>query len=227
MHIRCPWGFSWSLGCPDLTRVLDDQGVKWGRPGSPHSSHWARTPGFGHARLRREFNTVILADGYFVLLRIGATGPINGAMIDTGNSPEQNLRRLPLPRKLPHLTLDQICGAPLKPPRAISPGFPEAQTPSRLLFPNGRGVPRPLNCGSAQTRVKIAPLSRHSCATICRGLWLESDWHRLLWWRPAVSKSVCSPKFAATAASNGTQPPSQWESSFAFAETRSLIRFVT
>jgi hypothetical protein len=57
-----------------------------------------------HARQRCEFGTVILADGYFVFLRISATGPINGAMIDMGgNAPEQNLRPLPLPRKLPHL----------------------------------------------------------------------------------------------------------------------------
>jgi hypothetical protein len=45
----------------------------------------------------------LLAGGDFRFsYELGATGPINGAMIDMGQFAGANLRLLPLPRKLPH-----------------------------------------------------------------------------------------------------------------------------
>jgi hypothetical protein len=39
--------------------------------------------------------------------KLAPQGPINGAMIDMGQFAGANLQPLPLPRKPPHLTLDQ------------------------------------------------------------------------------------------------------------------------
>jgi hypothetical protein len=120
-----------------------------------------------------------------------------------GNSPEQTFRHR-LPRKLPHMTLDQICGAPLNPPRAKS-SHGSQPTPQSAIASCGRGVPRLLNCGSAQTRLPRPLRSPHLSQPQLRKqlprLWLESDCHRLSWvaasWFRNPAEKVCCPKFGS------------------------------
>lgn len=51
-------------------------------------------------------NTVLA--GRVISLRIGATGPINGAMIDMGNSPEQTFRHLSATQAAPTWPLIKV-----------------------------------------------------------------------------------------------------------------------
>ena len=136
-------------------------------------------------------------------------GPINGAMIDIAGA---NLPPLPLPRKLPHLTLDQICGAPLKPPRTRFP-MRASQHPVGYCF-------------RADDLLIVAQhrsphLNKPQLRNNCRGCGLKAIAMAVMGSGQGFRnrrKSFCSPRFAATAASNGTQPPSQWESSFALSK---------